>query len=390
MRHALLALCLLAGPAAAAPSAPPTPAELDAEIALVTTELSRAGSSALAERLERLLADLWVLRARAHVDAGANDLAKDAYEKALSYSAAHRYATTELGWLELRTGRPDRARALAETGLAAHAGDPDLLRLRGEVLYLEGRISAALEDLVAAAEKRPADEPLAAKIAKLRREQIAEREHGRALSGHFTVSYDGARDEAAGELLLEVLERAWDDLAGELSVYRAAPVPVVLYTREQFADATGAGENVLGLFDGKIRLPAGGVARATPALERLARHELVHALLEAKAPRALPRWLHEGLAQLLEPRDVAAADRLAAAAGGRLEPFTYPAALSFVAFLEQHGSRERLLWLVELLGSRTAEDDALREAFGESRVGLLERWRASFPAAERDRSSVTE
>ncbi|MCU0254672.1 MAG: hypothetical protein MUE47_09060 [Acidobacteria bacterium] len=211
------------------------------------------------------------------------------------------------------------------------------------------------------------------------RELAAERGYDRSLTAHFTLSFDGTRDEAAGRLVLEVLEASYGELASELSAYAAQPIPVVLYTKEQFHDTTETGRDVAGLFDGKIRLPVGGITAGSPELTRVARHELVHALIAAKGPGSVPRWLHEGLAQLLEPRDpgralagVRAAWKAAGAPG--IDPFSYPTALAFTAWLDEGHGRARLLWLVESLAGGKTEDEAFDDAFGATRDELITAW----------------
>jgi hypothetical protein len=57
---------------------------------------------------------------------------------------------------------------------------------------------------------------------------------------------------------------------------------------------------VTGLFDGKIRLPAGGALPARRELERILAHEYAHAVVHDLTRGRAPRWLHEGLAQALE------------------------------------------------------------------------------------------
>jgi hypothetical protein len=121
------------------------------------------------------------------------------------------------------------------------------------------------------------------------------------------------------------------------------------------------------------------VKQVSPALVRVVRHELTHALLHARGRGAVPRWLHEGIAQLMEPRDPARArDAVLHDAKGAavdLEPFSYPKSLSFVAWLDQQYSRSRLLWLVDELAAGHAEPDAMTAAFGVPREELLEGWR---------------
>ncbi len=369
------AAVLAAAPAAGAPE----PADLEREIARLHQELDRAGSEAQRSRLEERLAQLWVMRARGFVGAHDATRAADAYERALDLVPDLLPALAELGFLELRAGDPDRAMMLADRGLLAHPDDGWLRELRGEALYRDGRLVDALPEYEAAVAARPDDAALAKRVEKLKRELAAEAGYDRSLTAHFTLSFDGTRDEAAGRLVLEALEESYGELSSELSVYSARPIPVVLYTKEQFHDTTETGREVAGLFDGKIRLPVGGITASSPELVRVARHELVHALVAAKGPGGVPRWLHEGLAQLLEPRDPAravAGVRAAWKGAGRpgIDPFSYPTALSFTAWLDEGHGRARLLWLVDLLAGGSGEDEAFDEAFGAPRAELVAAW----------------
>lgn len=375
---------------AAAPAAAPAPApapapsftaeELDAAIARTSEQLRRAGSESLRAPLALRLGDLWVLRARQHAKAGQSDRALDAYDQALQAVPAHPIALVEAGWIQLEAGKPDVARGLAETALA-HDGDNAFAReLRGEILYRDNRLEDALDDFRTALLKHPGSASLARRIEKLEKELTSERDYRRADSSHFVLRFDGDRDESVRHILLDTLERQLDDLQREFSVSPLPPLTVILYTSRQFHETTGTGDEVVGLFDGKVRLPVGGVTRVTPGLERVVRHELTHALLHARGRGTVPKWLHEGLAQVMEPRDLARyrTGVLREAKPGDtldLEPFSYPKAFTYVAYLEAQYSRARLLWFVDLLAAGNSEADAFAQAFGASRDETLEGWR---------------
>ena len=78
---------------------------------------------------------------------------------------------------------------------------------------------------------------------------------------------------------------------------------------QQFHDFTSAPDWSDGLFDGRIRMPVGGLSKDPLRFEHVLTHELVHAMIAGLAPRNVPGWLHEGLASYFEPVDRAAAER---------------------------------------------------------------------------------
>lgn len=78
---------------------------------------------------------------------------------------------------------------------------------------------------------------------------------------------------------------------------------MILYSNQQFQDVTDAPGWSGGIYDGKIRIPIGGIEQETPGLRRLLYHEYTHAVVRAIAPRC-PTWLNEGLAQYFEGREI--------------------------------------------------------------------------------------
>jgi hypothetical protein len=121
---------------------------------------------------------------------------------------------------------------------------------------------------------------------------------------HFTVSFEGPAQTSLSGGVLEALETAYWKIGGALSVRPTAPIPVVLYTAEQFHDITRSPAWAAGAFDGVIRIPMRGALENPHELERILTHEYVHALIQQLSPRPVPMWLNEGLASALEADDL--------------------------------------------------------------------------------------
>src|SRR5262249_52993449 len=112
---------------------------------------------------------------------------------------------------------------------------------------------------------------------------------------------------------------------------------------EQFRDITRAPAWSRGRYDGRIRIPVAGAQEKPELFERVLTHELVHAVVAGIAPRGVPTWLNEGLAQLLDGTDPQQA-RQRLKAMGRSIPLT-----------DLEGSFERLT----PAGARIAYDESL-------------------------------
>jgi hypothetical protein len=79
---------------------------------------------------------------------------------------------------------------------------------------------------------------------------------------------------------------------------------VTLYTEQAFFDVTHAPTWSGAMNDGKLRIPVSGLSSVTPELARVLKHELAHSFITQLSGGRCPPWLHEGIAQLLEPKSL--------------------------------------------------------------------------------------
>ncbi len=187
----------------------------------------------------------------------------------------------------------------------------------------EGQVRA-LEHMKRAAELAPEREDIAKRLAQM--QGLAESEAGNwtESSGHFDISYDGAREDLAFRTteVFDVLEGSYLDFTEQFGIDPVAGgrarIRVVFYKREGFHGATGIGHWAGGLYDGSIRVPLEDLGQERNSLRRVLRHELVHAFVHESGGRDVPGWLNEGLAQLLEDGDPASLGRSLDAARKKL------------------------------------------------------------------------
>jgi len=174
---------------------------------------------------------------------------------------------------------------------------------------------------------------------------------GLAVGNHFTVSFEGPKQSDLAERALESLDRAYWRVGDALNSYPADPVPVVLYTTEEFRDITRAPGWAAGAYDGTIRIPMRGALNQQAELDRVLAHEFAHALIRSLAPRNVPTWLNEGIAAALERESLAwALDRVQAAGG--------PAPLAALtrSFGSLNGLQAELAYATSALAARTLLD----------------------------------
>jgi len=219
------------------------------------------------------------------------------------------------------------------------------------------------------------------KILRGERELSAGRDYAFAPAQHFTVRYSGAQSPEVASEIVAYLETRYRDLATLFHHAPSQPITVLLYPGQEFRDVTQVGEEVLGVYDGKIRVPLGGLTRLDENGKRVLAHELTHAFVHAKTRGNCPRWLHEGLAQYVEGRPRSRADaRLVRAmeTGG----FSYPAALSLTDFLVAERGFDLLVGVLDRLAGGEGIDPALRAVYGDDYQGICRRWADTIALAD--------
>ena len=194
----------------------------------------------------------------------------------------------------------------------ALALDPKLARARalmGQVRHRAGDLIGALREYDALVRDTPADKDAQATIERWRRELDLQQRMQQAVGDRFAVSFEGPAEEALAAKAIQSLDRAYWRIGDVLGTYPVAPVPVVLYTTEQFTDITRAPIWAAASYDGTIRVPMRGALSEERELDRVLAHEFTHALVRSLAATGVPTWLNEGLASAFESDSLAWAER---------------------------------------------------------------------------------
>ncbi len=181
----------------------------------------------------------------------------------------------------------------------------DVLFFLGKVYYDTGNLDRALDAWKKGLALDPRNGKLSALVEKAGREASLEGRMKKDASGRFTLTYDVATDTRFAGDILDALETAYNRVGSDLDCYPAAPVPVLLYTRKDFRAVTAGPEWSGGIFDGKIRLPVGGLREITPRVRAVLNHEYTHVVVRELTKGNCPTWLNEGLAQIEEYKEFA-------------------------------------------------------------------------------------
>ena len=309
------------------------------------------------------------------------ETASDRFRRALDAGATESDAFVGLAASELALGRDPSALAAVLDGMLRHPRCAALHEILGDLRDREERVDEALAAWREAFRLDPSDR-LREKVLLGEREMEAGRDYAFSAAAHFNLRFDGEVDHQLSAAILDFLEASWRDLTDAYRHAPSQPITVLLYPNRAFREVTLAGDNVAGLYDGKIRVPLGGLSRLDPRASALLRHELSHAVVHSKSRGGCPRWLQEGLAQraegrrpldrdgqevrsLLEGRDPATWEE----AG-----FSYAAAFSLTRYLEEDRGFSALVELLDKLGSGAAFPEAFQAVYGDSYGAVCARW----------------
>jgi hypothetical protein len=230
--------------------------------------------------------------------------AREYFESALRLQPDNSTILVYYAALLLRTGNAAQALPYAQRAAEAAPDSPDAYTILGYAQFALDRTRAAVTSWKRSLELRP-DPKVEQLLAKALREQRVESDFAQGESSHFVLHYEGKQtSEALRGQILTALESDYSDLVRDLGNPPRDNILVTLYTEQAFFDVTHAPSWTGAINDGKLRIPINGLSSMTPELAHVLKHELAHSFITQLSGGRCPPWLHEGIAQFLEPRSL--------------------------------------------------------------------------------------
>jgi len=226
------------------------------------------------------------------------------FESALRFQPDNSTILIYYAALLVRTGNAAQALSSAQHAVRSNPQSPDAYTMLGYAQFASDHTKDAVSSWKKSLELRP-DSAVQQLLAKAQREENAESDFSQNESNHFVLHYEGKQtSEGLRSQIVSALESDYDDLARDLGNPPRDSILVTLYTEQAFFDVTHAPTWSGAINDGKLRIPVSGLSSMTPELARVLKHELAHSFITQLSGGRCPPWLHEGIAQLLEPKSL--------------------------------------------------------------------------------------
>lgn len=306
---------------------------------------------------------------------GIYDEAKANFEEALSL-LEHNYFYISLAKIDFAVGEFyksfDWLKYLEDSDDYAYVRK-DLYVKLGQQFYKRGNINDALYCYEMANKLYPNDRQVEKMLKSLKTQALTEDGFVQNEGSNFTISYEGGENDEVGHIIGILLEEAYQKIGADFGFYPEEKVGVVLYSNKEFKDVTRAPSWTGALYDGRIKVPIGGIRQRTGDLERVLFHEYTHALVNKLSNSRTPIWLHEGLAQLEEGASTGTSDFSSLKSSGfnlkRLEGsfmglsatdarIAYKVSLAAVEYLDREYGVHSVTTLLKELGKGKSMNDA--------------------------------
>jgi tetratricopeptide (TPR) repeat protein len=315
------------------------------------------------EVIGRNLARVRAVLGHRFLQAGSLSQAQEQYQAALELNPNEAAALLGLGDIQHRNRQPRLAAEFYRRAVEAEPTNPDAYARLGEAYYQLADVAAALSAWEQALALRPGDARVRQRIQQIQNEARLQTGFQSRESQHFRVIYEGQRREDLGRELLQILERAYNDVGYELGAYPPYEVQTTFYSEVQFTTSHYQ------LLDGKIRIGLRGLAVENPHLRSVLYHEYTHALIYAiTRGNDVPRWVHEGLAVHMEnwraPEFKQEALRLArTGAVPSMDQSPYTQGSAAIEYLIERYGMTRVRLMLQRIGEGVPFAQAFQEAF---------------------------
>ena len=256
------------------------------------------------ETIRQNLSNAYDAQAALAFDDGRREEAIRLLERAIDASPMNEGPLIRLGYFFLQMDENLNAIYRLEEAIEVAPDSPEAHFLLGEAYYRDNDVLSALDQWEWVFEVKPSLPGIKERLETARREAEVEGDYDYQESRRFSVTHNPDLSTSEVRRIIRILDSAYNELGRTMSnTFPPGPIQVTLYAAEEFSDSTLMGEHIGAIFDGtRIRCPVltpDGELIDEQLLEEVLYHEYVHVLVKYLAPRGVPWWLNEGLAESL-------------------------------------------------------------------------------------------
>jgi hypothetical protein len=146
----------------------------------------------------------------------------------------------------------------------------------------------------------PYDAQVAAKLEQIKKELISQAAFRKRETQNFVFMFDRDLDEFQFGNMENILNEVYVKVGQDFNYFPSYRVTVLVYTPQRYRLEVEPSENIIGRYDGAIRLPEYASKEASD-YRRIVYHEYMHAMVYDLSGNRAPRWLHEGLSTYQDP-----------------------------------------------------------------------------------------
>jgi Tfp pilus assembly protein PilF len=290
----------------------------------------------------------------------------------------------------------DIARYELERSRGIKPDSADTLYYLGMVQYDSDNRRQAMESWEQALKLAPGRAEIIDRLARAKKEMAVEDSMDRGHSSRFNLTYAPDISTTLAMEVLDVLERAYNQVGAEMGRFPESRIPVVIYRRDDFKSVTDSPDWSGGVYDGTIRLPFGTMTEITPPMRGILFHEYAHVVVFELTRGNCPVWLNEGIAEMFgraqylrslpehhagrpsATTDLRKLEGSFSGLGGREAMMAYQQSFSMVNYLVKTYGWYRITQVLTALSSGMKIEEALAATFRDYNLdynGLVKEWR---------------
>ena len=168
-------------------------------------------------------------------------------------------------------------------------------RRLGDIYYLQNEPALAAAHWEKALALNPADQALAARVGRLKKQMAHAQDFEVEADYMFSVTFDGDKIPELRYTVMDMLQKAHYRIIRDLDLWPSRQIAVTLLTKDAFFDITGSPSWAGGVYEGQIKIPVAGYK--PDQLRVVLNHEYIHAVIYDLMAGRCPWWFNEGLAQ---------------------------------------------------------------------------------------------